>query len=220
MAGRAGVLPDLSTTFVYWRKKYIDALESGQWDVMSLALHNMNGTLEVEYRLPISNEKWDSQKDSVIVWKCNSCTTTETKVINEGEDDEYIKEIEVPTVSKRDDIKIFDQYSSQVLLVLTQQPIRKMWMCPKCETISSVEDVKSAEMKFEAPNFRGCIFEEPQRPPTGLMRRRGIYPTSMRRWGTAYSKELEHKMALYRIEYISQHQHDMADSGYQDEGDK
>jgi len=218
--GKAGVLPDLSTTFVYWRKKYIDALESGQWDVMSLALHNMNGTLEAEYRLPISTEDWNKQKDSEIVWKCNECTTTETKVINEGEDDQYTKEIQVPTVSKRDDIKVFDQYSSQVVTVLIDQKVRKMWQCPSCDNISSVADVKTAEMKFEAPHFRGCIYDEPQRPPTGLMRRRGIYPASMRKWGTAFSKELEHKLALYRMEYISQHGHDMADSGYQDEGDK
>ncbi len=219
MAGRAGVLPDLSTTFVFWRKKYIDGLESGRWDQMSLGLANMNGTLEVDYRLPISSEDWNTQ-NNVIVWKCNNCTTTETKIVNEGEDDQYSKEIEVPTISKRGDIRIFEEICSSEDVILSGKKIRSMWVCPSCENVSSVDSVKSAVMKFKQPNFRNCIYEQPQRPLTGLAMRRGAYPEEMRKWGTCYSEELEHKLALYRMEYISQHGHDMEDSGYKDEGDK
>jgi hypothetical protein len=219
MAGRAGVLPDLSTTFVFWRKKYIEGLESGQWDKMSLGLANMNGTLEIDYRLPISSEDWNTQNDA-IVWKCSNCTTPETKVINEGEDNEYTKEIEVPTISKRKDIRTFTEICSKQLAILSGKKTREMWECPSCENIASVRSVKSAVMKFKQPNFRNCIYEQPQRPLTGLAMRRGSYPETMRVWGTFYSEELEHKLALYRMEYISQHGHDMADSGYKDEGDK
>lgn len=219
MAGKAGVLPDLSTTFVFWRKKYIDGLEANKWDQMTLGLTNMNGTLEIDYRLPISTEEWNMQQD-VIVWKCDNCTTTETKIINEGDDDQYTKEIEVPTISKRKDIRTFVEYCSSQIIFLSGKKKRKMWICPKCENVSSVDLVKSALMKFKQPNFRSCIYEQPQRPLTGLKRRRGLYPEEMRVWGTHYSEELEHKLALYRMEYISQHGHDMQDSDYKDEGDK
>ncbi len=219
--GKAGILPDLTSTFSYWRKTYDDALISGRWSSMSLALHHMNGALEIEYRIPISSKLWDEQKDGYIVWKCNSCTTPETKVINKGEDNEYTKEIEVSTCSKRKDIQIFSERCSDVVRVLSGLHTRKMWICPKCQNISSVKSVESQVMEYKQPHYRGCIYEEPDRPKTSLLINRGTYPKTMRNWGRSYSIELERQLAVYRIEYISQHGHDMEDAtGYQDTGDK
>ena len=219
MCGKAGVLPDLTSTFSYWRKQKDDALKSGDWDTMSLALNHMNGALEIDYRVPTDNVLWNQQKDDYIDWKCNSCTTTETKVINKGEDNEYIKEVEVPTCSELHEVKIFEEQCSEILVLLTESKTRKMWECPKCNNVSSVKSVESQLRKYPRPHYRVCIYNEPKRPLTGLQRRRGTYPKEMRIWGRNYSLELERQLAVYRIEYIKQNGHDMEDSGYKDKGD-
>lgn len=217
---KSGWLPDVSSVFAYWRTKYIEAMNSKSWDEASLSLHNMNGALDTDYRLPISDEEWNKQNDGYVVWKCNECTTTQKKVMNEGEDNEYIKEIQVPTTSRREDIKVFEERSSQVVQILSGEKTRKMWTCPKCGNVDSVKHVKSEMIRYQTPHFRGCIYSEPQRPLTGLERRRGEYPQYMRKWARNYSMELEHRLAVYRLEYIKQNGHDMEDSGYQDKGDK
>ena len=186
---------------------------------MARALNHMNGALEDEYQIQADNDLWNEQND-LVVWKCNNCTTTESKVINKGEDDEYIKEIEVPTCSERKDIRIFDQECSDVVALLINSKTRKMWECPSCNNIASVKSVQTQLRTHSNPHFRGCIYERPPRPNTGLQRRRGTYPIQMRTWGTDYSSELERKLALYRIEYIKVMGHDMEDGGYKDEGDK
>jgi hypothetical protein len=217
--GRAGILPDITSTFSYWRKLKDDALRSGNWDEMSLALHHMNGALEIDYRIPTDNELWNQQKDDYIVWKCNSCTTIKTKVINKGEDDEYTKEIKEPTCSELHEIKIWEENCSDVIALLINSKTRKMWECPNCQNVASVKSVESQLRKYPRPHYRVCIYDEPERPLTGLMRRRGSYPLLMRAWGRNYSLELERQLAVYRIEYIKQNGHDMEDTGYKDKGD-
>jgi hypothetical protein len=219
MCGKAGVLPDLTSTFSYWRKQKDDALKSGDWDTLSLSLNHMNGALELDYRVPTDDDLWKGQKDDYIVWKCNSCTTTEKKTINKGEDNEYIKEVEVPTCSELHEIKIFEENCSDIVAFLTESKTRKMWECPKCNHVSSVKSRETQLRKYPRPHYRVCIYTEPERPLTGLMRRRGSYPKLMRVWGRNYSLELERQLAVYRIEYIKQNGHDMEDSGYKDKGD-
>ena len=218
--GKAGILPDLTSTFSYWRKRKDDSLKSGDWDTMALALRYMNGALDLEYRIPMSTELWNEQKDGYQMWKCFSCTTTETKTINKGEDNEYTKEVQVPTCSKRKDVEKFVEKCSGLTAFLSESKTRKMWICPKCKNVSSVKLVESQLMKHKQPHYRGCIYDEPTRPLTGLMLRHGIYPKGMRMWGEAYSIELEHQLALYRQEYLNKYGVDIDDNGYKDEGDK
>ncbi|MCH7967559.1 MAG: hypothetical protein IIB02_09145 [Thaumarchaeota archaeon] len=95
---------------------------------------------------------------------------------------------------------------------------RKIWICGKCKNEAPVLDVDEKLSKHEEPFYRGCIRVEPVRPITGLAIRRGSYPAQMRSWCVDFSLELEHQLAVYRIEYINQTGHDMEDSGYQDKG--
>ncbi len=195
-------------------------MDVNNWDSASLALHNMNGSLEVDYRLAISNELWYDKKSSYIIWKCKNCTTKKTITVNKGEEDEKEKEVEVPTCSKREDITIFDQRCNGIVEICTGSKTRQMWECPKCETVQPVANVEAEMLKHTEPFYRGCIYSQPIKPITGLMRRRGAYPEQMIKWCTAFSIELEHQLAIYRFEYISQHGHDMADSidDYKDKG--
>lgn len=196
----------------------MDGLAQGDWAMVSLGLHNMNGALEEEYRLPINTRDWETQEDGYIVWDCPHCTTKEKRISNEDEDEEQITYVDVPTRSKKSDIIIFEETNDLVLSLLSGKEDRKMWICPKCKAINSVDMVEATFMKYPQPHYRGCIYEEPQLPLTGLMRRRGSFPNRMRVWAKCYSMELEHKLALYRLEYIAQHGNDMEFS-YQDKGD-
>ena len=217
--GKAGILPDVTGSFSYWRHQKDTALKTQDWDTMSLALNHMNGALEIEYRIQTDTEEWNNQRDDYIVWKCNNCTTKEKKVINKGEEDQYIKEIVVPTCSDRKLIKIFTVKCNDVIALLSNSKTKKMWICPKCKNESAVKSVETQLRKHMKPHYRGVIYEEPIRPFTGLQRRRGTYPREMRLWGTRYSIELERKLAIYRIEYIRVNGEDMSDGGYQDKGD-
>ena len=216
---RSGYLPDVSSVFGSWRDTYKKAMSSGNWDLAALSLHNMNGALDVDYQLPISNEIWEEKKESCIVWKCNNCTTTETKIINKGKEDEYKKEVQVPTCSKYEDIRTYDEQCSLELQILSGQKTRHMWVCPKCTESSSVEKTEKEMQKYPSPHYRGCIYEQPAKPKLGLMQRRGTYPAQMEAWCTNYSMELEHQLANYRLEYVAEHGHDMEDSGFKDDGD-
>lgn len=219
--GRSGYLPDLSGVFNYWRKKYDDAMTSGDWDKASLALHNMNGTLEEEYRLAISNEMWEENKDSYIVWKCDNCTTKSKKIINKDSDDEYEKEVEEPTCSEYKDIETYFEVCTLEISILSGgKTKREMWICPKCKNHESVDMVKRQRRKHKSPHYRECIYEEPIKPNSQWMRRRGKYPAQMEIWAKFYSIELEHRLSKYRLEYVRIMGHDMEDSGYVDKGDK
>lgn len=215
---KSGYLPDISGTFNYWRDKYNKGIESGNYDSASLALHNMNGSLDLDYRLPISSKEWGEKEDGYIVYECKECTETEMKTMNKGDEDEYEKEIEIPSRFKRTEIKIYTEECNEIVRLLIGSKTRKMWICPKCDNHSSVSSVEKTIVEYKSPNFRGCIYKEPDRPITGLQRRRGIYPNLMKQWCKNYSIELEHQLAVYRLEYIRQTGHDMEDSGYKDTG--
>ena len=196
-------------------------MDSGKWGKASLALHNMNGSLDAEYRLPINTEMWQSQQDGYIVWECQFCTTTKTVKEVDEEGEETSKQVTAPTRSKKDEIKIFEERCSPVIQLLSERKVRRMWICPKCGEIAPVRSVSSKLLKYPAPHYRGCIYEEPEAPKTGLMRNRGAYPAAMRKWTKMYSIELEHQLAIYRLEYIRQHGEDMEDAtGYKDKSDK
>lgn len=220
MCGKAGFLPDATSTFAYWRKIKDDAIFTGDFDKASFALHHMNGALPLEYRIQTNDELWNNQKDHYIVWKCNNCTTTEQKTINEGADDQYIKDVEVPTTSERKDIRIYEENCSQYVAILLGKSKRDMWVCPKCKNVASVDSKETQLRRHDLPHYRDCIYSEPQRPFTGLERRRGIYPKMMRIWGTKFSIELERKLVLYRIEYAPAEAMEAMESGYKDTGDK
>jgi phage FluMu protein Com len=218
--GKSGYLPDISGNFTRWRQYYLDGLAIGNWSQVSLGLNNMNGSLDEEYRLPVNNKSWVEQEGGYVVWECPLCTTTETKIYNKGEADEYSKQIQVPTTSKRSDITIFTENCTDIIKLLTGKRQRKMWICPKCKGVNSVDKVESALVKYAEPHYRNCIYEEPIRPLTGLKRRRGTYVEQMKKWAKAYSLELEHKLALYRLEYIAQHGEDMnSEFDFKDKGD-
>ena len=193
-------------------------MSSRNWDEASLALHNMNGALDSEYRLPISSYLWNSNEDSFLLWKCSNCTTTETKVINEGQEDEYQKEVEVPTTSRLEDIKIYEEICDPVITLLINAKTRKIWICPKCNHHDPVRNVIAHMMKYPSPHYRGYIYDEPHRAQTGLTSRHGLYPRQMEMWCRNYSIELEHRLSEYRLEYIARNGHDMDDSGYKDDG--
>lgn len=190
-----------------------------KWRDVALGLHNMNGALDEDYRLPINTKEWNSKDDSYIVWICDHCTTTKkVRVDPDDPDNKKMKEIQVPTQSKREDIRIFTERCSQVVRILSGHKTRKMWECPKCKTVASVDTARLKRIKYAEPHYRGCIYQEPELPLTGLERRKGNYPEEMRKWAKYYSMELEHQLALYRLEYIKEHGVD-PEFDYKDTGD-
>ncbi len=216
---KSGYLPDISGNFTRWRQYYLDGLGDETWPRVALGLHNMNGALDEEYRLPVSDKGWIEKEPGYIVWDCPNCTELKKITVNKGKENEYKKEVEIPTRSKRSDITIFEEKCDDVVSLLSGMTKRKMWVCPVCKNTAPVFSVKATLLKYPEPHYRECIYSEPERPLTGLKRRRGSYPEQMRIWAKNYSHELEHKLALYRLEYIKQHETEM-EFGWQDKGDQ
>ena len=178
----------------------------------------MNGSLDEDYRLTISDKRWEENEDGYIVWDCPNCTEEKTTIVNKGKDDEHEKTRIIPTRSKKEDITIFTETCSDVVVLLSGLSTRKMWICPKCKNIASVASTKATMLKYPEPHYRDCIYSEPKQPITGLQTRRGSYPQQMRVWAKYFSRELEHKLALYRLEYIKQNDGMDMEFAYKDEG--
>lgn len=215
--GRSGYLPDLSGVFTTWRDAYRKAMISKDWDTASLALHNMNGALDVDYRLPSSTKLWEEKREDFIIWKCGNCTTTETKTINKGEEDEYTKDVQVPTCSEFKDIRIYNQRCDLITETLTGKKSIEMWDCPKCKQPATVAQSQKEKREYSRPFYKTCIYDEPIKPNGGIIASHGVYPAKMSAWCRHYSIELEHQLAIYRLEYIAKMGHDMED-GYKDDG--
>jgi hypothetical protein len=96
----------------------------------------------------------------------------------------------------------------------------KYWVCPECKEDNyqkegSWNTVKSIR---ERPFSLGVI-QEPPKKPKHLANALG-YPDKFSKWFFGFLEEIQAKMVLYRIEYVSINGHEMEDTTFKDKGDK
>ncbi len=121
--GKVGFLPDISHNFGYFKNLAVNNLQRKDYAGATGAMYNLNGCLGEEYLVSISNKEYDNKIKETLTYQCNHCTTTEEKIIHKGEDNEYTKEIQVPTEIPSYEIEVFNGIVSLVQQVIIKSKI-------------------------------------------------------------------------------------------------
>lgn len=96
----------------------------------------------------------------------------------------------------------------------------KYWICPDCKEDNYQKNGEWNTVKSirEQPFSLGVIPEAPKKPKY-LSDSLG-YPEKFSKWFFSFLEEIQAKMVLYRIEYVSINGHDMEETTFKDKGDK
>lgn len=167
-------LPDINTAFNTHRKRAILAIEDTNWTEALGALYAINACLPEEYRVIISNQKYDELTKEDLIAYCNKCK-------------EY---------TNRNMIKIISVLTSPLEQLITNETTRKMWFCPQCKQENRLVDTNMEQTILAQPYYIGVIKLPPSR--TDDIVSHLTYDRVMERWCWTMLTELEQKMAQYR----------------------
>lgn len=216
--GKSGYLPDISSSFAFWRTYAVNCMKEKDYDGAAGGLYNLNGCLTEDYVIAISTNEYKKSVDEQNFFQCNNCTMLIDEIINKGEEDERTEKVEVPTEIPCNDVKIMTLLLSSIDNFVSGEKTVKAWICPSCkkENIKR-KDWNIIKPKKEMPFYRKVVPECP-------VRLRGIsgrkkWEKNFTGWFYNFLEEIQVSMKFYRIEYVSQTGHDMEDSGFKDKGD-
>jgi hypothetical protein len=85
--------------------------------------------------------------------------------------------------------------------LVSGQEIVTVWKCPSCAHVRELRGSKTKVIKFYQPSYFGVIPEPPARK--GLHDRIG-FEARFKKWFDIATREIEHKVGLYRTEYAAQ----------------
>ena len=94
--GKSGFLPDVSSTFSFWREYSVNSLREQDFESAQAGLYNLNQCLTDEYVVKISSNDFEEQISDRTVFQCDHCTMEQKEIINKGEEDERLKVTTVP----------------------------------------------------------------------------------------------------------------------------
>lgn len=102
--------------------------------------------------------------------------------------------------------------------VVLCQKTEPIWFCKKCKKPNLEINTTKIIEEIDQPSYRKVV---PAPPVQRIgLHNRFVFESEFKAWFYNFLEELQHQLALYRIEYVAQHGHDMGDSAYVDEGDK
>lgn len=193
---KAGYLPDISSSFSFWREYAVNCLERKNWKGAESGLHNINSILDKEYVIKVNTREFNIMIQNNTFWKCVTC----------GE--------KTPQVQ----IKVFHMLVPTIERVLSRQQTESVWYCPKCKDSNLQEETHKIIEEVDQPTYRKIVPSSPVQK-IGLDNR-FVFEFEFNKWFYNFLEELQHQLGLYRVEYVTQHGHDMVDSGYVDKGDE
>jgi len=217
--GKSGYLPDISSSFGFWRTFAVNKIAQKDYNGASAGLYNLNGCLTEEYVVTISTNEYEKTVQEQSYFQCDHCTMMIEEITNKGKDDESRVKVEIPTEISYNDVRIFELISPLIDSIISGNKIQKIWICPKCKK----ENVMNGEWNIittqkEKPHYFKIVPECPVKK-SGLSTRFG-WEQKFSQWFYNFLEEVQVSMKQYRIEYISQNGHDMEDSGFKDQGDE
>lgn len=180
-------MPDLSSSFAFWRATAINATEKKDYHAAAAALHNINSMLTEDYLVTVDNAKYTETTTESITYECRSCHKT----------------------SSYSDIKICDITLSAFDSDVTGRKTSKQWFCKHCKKWTPQNQTEMVKSQHATPYYTGVVSTCPIDHHNMLDRR--TYHPKFTKWFYNFLEELQHKLALYRIEYIAQNGEDMKD---------
>jgi len=193
---KSGYLPDISSTFAFWRSYAVNCLEKKNNRGDEAALYNINACLTEEYIITINKDKYEEQINDNIIYECIKCKAYTTyKDVRFGD-------LLLPHIDQ---------------CVLGKETVR-VWQCTKCKELIELEYTSIIKEQRVSPYFQRFMYECPY-PAIGMLLHYKYTP-AFQRWFFKFLELLQHQLHLYRIEYVSQHGEEMKDpAGYVDQGD-
>lgn len=217
MAGRAGVLPDISGIFNYYRALADKYLLSRNYRGCIAALDNSNASLGEGYIITKDEDAYQKLSRERRVFQCGHCTMQIDKVVNQGERNEHTKQKTIPTEVPASDIKVFEYLLPAFDEFVTGKKSVNVWRCPECDELNMRAGSNIIKLKTLNPFYTDIIGLEPRRG-YGLATRQ-THDLQSIKYCHLYMRNLTHQEALYRQEYITKNGHDMVEAVYQDKGD-
>lgn len=218
--GKSGYLPDISSSFAFWRTFVVNSLEKKNWDGAKAGLNSLNACLTDEYVITISTKEHDQALREQSYFQCGYCTMMLEEIVNKGEDDENKIQYEVPTEIPIHEVKIFDMILSPIEIVIRRSNTVKIWICPSCYNENKMNNGEwnTVTSRKEKP-FYLKIVPDPPIKLGGIANRLG-WDKTFSDWAYNFLEEIQVSMKFYRIEYIHQNGMDMIeDSSFKDKGD-
>ena len=210
---KSGWLPDISHNFGYFKNLAVNSLQRKDFAGARASLFNLNGCLGDEYLVAINTQLYEQALKDQSTYQCNHCTTTQIKIVNEGDDNEHAKEIEVPTEIPIREVKVFPLTLSYVQQVLAKSRTKLIWNCPSCKADNNMKDTRKILAEREKPYFLKVVPDSPYRV-FGLDRQ---FPDKLEKWFWNFFEEINWQEVLYRKEYVSQHDGEDMEA-YKDKG--
>ena len=214
LSSRSGWLPNIAQNFGYYKNLAINSIQRKDFKGARSALYNLNTSLGTEYLVNISTAQFEEAMKEQLMFQCSECTQTEKRIINEGEDDEYTKEIQVPSEIPDKDVKVFDKILPLIASVIQDSKTKRIWVCPKCHKENNMSTTAKILSEREKPYYLKVI-PDPPVIQKGLDR---LFPHTFENWFYNFLEEITAQEVLYRKEYVSQHGEDMPT--FSDKGDK
>ena len=211
-------MPNISENFGFFRQTAINQLEKKQYTNSATSLNNLNSCLGEDYLVTISTTLYHEAVDNKSVYQCNSCTMPFTKILNEGEENQYTKEIEIPTEIPSSKVRFFDIVIPIISQVIQKSSVMKIWICPECNSENIKDETKLYVPQNVNPFFLKVVWDTPL-VQSGISNRLG-FDEIFHDWFDTFLKEINWQEVLYRKEYKAQNGFDMEESGYKDKGDQ
>ena len=215
--GKSGYLPDVSKNFGYFKNLAVNCFQRKDYNGAISALKSLNGCLGEDYLVTINTKLYNELIDAKAVYQCNHCTMQQEKVVNKNEENEYIKEITVPTEIVINKVKTFDLIIPLVQSILSGgSTTKEAWYCPSCQGLNDLSETHKIVPEREQPFYLKVVPECPVKL-IGLTDRMNYEPKITQYfWG--FMEEINWQEYLYRVEWKSQN--DGADmEAYKDKGD-
>lgn len=194
--GKTGYLPDIATKFTYWNQYCVNALNDKDWKGAEGGLYNINSLLTPDYEITISTMKYQASIAATTSWECQHC------------------HVKIPYQK----IKIIPMILSNIQSFVHSQKTENAWFCTECKKENTEAKTNIYKEVLPNPYYRKVV-PDPPIQKFGLQNRFN-FEHDFRQWYFLFLKELQHQLALYRIEYVSQNGKDMIDIGYVDKGDE
>ena len=214
MSSRSGYLPNIAQNFGYYKNLAVNCLQRKDFDGARSALMNLNTSLGNDYLVNISTEQYEEAVKTQLMFQCSNCFQTESKIINEGEDDEYTKETQIPSEIPDEQVAVFDMILPLIASVVHNSKTKKVWFCPKCKNENNMASTIKFMSERQRPYFLRVVPDSP-------VSKRGLdraFPHKFGQWFYNFLEEITAQEVLYRKEYVSQHGEDMPT--FKDTGDK
>jgi len=192
---KRAIFPDISSRFSFWTEYAVNHLDEKDWKGAIGGLNNINSALGEDYIVKIDSREFYKQIADRTLYKCTNCE----------KDNHYSK------------VKVFDLICPMFEGIVTGEKSNKVWICQECKNDCKLKDTIITVEETVQPYYRKVVPSPPVKK-IGLQNRFN-YEHDMREWFYNFIEELQHQLALYRIEYIKTNGHDMADTGYQHKGD-